>query len=77
MLNRILAVIRREYLERVRTKAFWISTILVPIFLGAGMILPACFAICVSFTATRCRSCGCRLPRRRIPFAALGFRRHL
>ena len=25
MLNRILAVIRREYLERVRTKAFWIA----------------------------------------------------
>jgi ABC-2 type transport system permease protein len=44
MLNRILAVIRREYLERVRTKAFWISTILVPIFLGAVMILPAWLA---------------------------------
>ena len=39
MVNRILAVIRREYLERVKTKAFWISTILVPIFLGAVMIL--------------------------------------
>jgi len=44
MLNRIRAVIRREYLERVRTKAFWISTILVPIFLGAVMILPAWLA---------------------------------
>jgi len=44
MLNRILAVIRREYLERVRTKAFWISTILVPIFLGAVMIVPAWLA---------------------------------
>ena len=44
MLNRIFAVIRREYLERVRTKAFWISTILVPIFLGAVMILPAWLA---------------------------------
>jgi ABC-2 type transport system permease protein len=44
MVNRILAVIRREYLERVRTKAFWISTILVPIFLGAVMILPAWLA---------------------------------
>ncbi len=42
--HRILAVIRREYLERVRTKAFWISTILVPIFLGAVMILPAWLA---------------------------------
>jgi len=44
MLNRLLAVIRREYLERVRTKAFWISTLLVPIFLGAVMILPAWLA---------------------------------
>ncbi len=44
MVNRILAVIRREYLERVKTKAFWISTILVPIFLGAVMILPAWLA---------------------------------
>jgi ABC-2 type transport system permease protein len=44
MLNRIFAVIRREYLERVRTKAFWISTLLVPFFLGAIMILPAWLA---------------------------------
>jgi len=44
MVNRILAIIRREYLERVRTKAFWISTLVVPIFLGAVMILPALLA---------------------------------
>ena len=44
MWNRIFAVIRREYLERVRTKAFWISTLLVPVFLGGVMILPACLA---------------------------------
>jgi len=44
MLNRIFAIIRREYLERVRTKAFWISTLLVPVFLGAVMILPAYLA---------------------------------
>ena len=43
-LNRINAIIRREYLERVRTKAFWISTLLVPIFLGAVMIIPAWLA---------------------------------
>ena len=42
--NRILAVIRREYRERVRTKAFWISTLVVPIFLGVVMILPAWLA---------------------------------
>mgnify|MGYP001813461743 FL=1 len=44
MLTRILAVIRREYLERVKTKAFWISTLLVPVFLGAVMIIPAWLA---------------------------------
>jgi ABC-2 type transport system permease protein len=44
MLSRIKAVIRREYLERVRTKAFWISTLVVPFFLGAVMILPAYLA---------------------------------
>jgi ABC-2 type transport system permease protein len=30
--TKIFAVIRREYLERVRTKAFWIATFLVPAF---------------------------------------------
>ena len=30
--KKIYTVIRREYLERVRTKAFWIGTFLVPIF---------------------------------------------
>jgi len=44
MLSRIVAVIRREYLERVRTKAFWISTLLVPVFMGAVMVIPAWLA---------------------------------
>src|SRR5688572_25821137 len=30
--SKVFAVIRREYLERVRTKAFWIATFLVPLF---------------------------------------------
>lgn len=30
--KKIFAVIRREYVERVRTKAFWIATFLVPAF---------------------------------------------
>jgi ABC-2 type transport system permease protein len=30
--KKIFAVIRREYIERVRTKAFWIGTLLVPVF---------------------------------------------
>jgi len=40
MLRRISAVIRREYLEHVRTRAFWISTLLVPVLMGALMIVP-------------------------------------
>jgi ABC-2 type transport system permease protein len=30
--NKVFAVLKREYFERVRTKAFWIGTILIPIF---------------------------------------------
>jgi ABC-2 type transport system permease protein len=41
---RIAAVIRREYLERIRTKAFWISTLLVPVLMGGMMIIPAWLA---------------------------------
>ncbi len=44
MLPRIVAIVRREYLERVRTKAFWISTLLVPVFMGAVMVIPAWLA---------------------------------
>jgi len=44
MMNRILAVIRREYLAHIRTKAFWISTLIVPIVMGALMIIPAWLA---------------------------------
>lgn len=44
MWARVAAVIRREYLERVRTKAFWISTLLVPVLMGALMIIPALLA---------------------------------
>ena len=34
---KLFAVIRREYLQQIRTKAFWIATILIP-SLGLGMI---------------------------------------
>ncbi len=35
---KLLAVIRREYLQQVRTKGFWIATILIPT-IGLGIIL--------------------------------------
>jgi len=41
--RKVWPVLRREYLSRVQTKAFWISTALVPILLVAMMVLPAWF----------------------------------
>lgn len=39
-MRNVWVVGKREYLERVRTKAFLISTILLPLFMAAMMILP-------------------------------------
>lgn len=41
MSAKLLAVVRREYLERVRTKAFVIGTVLGPLVMAAMMIIPA------------------------------------
>ena len=32
--RKIFAIVRREYVERVRTKAFWIATLLIPVLFG-------------------------------------------
>lgn len=40
-MKKIWAIVRRELVERVRTKAFLISTFLLPVFLVAMMVLPA------------------------------------
>ena len=40
MLHQTWSVIRREFVERVRTRAFIISTILGPVFFGAMAIIP-------------------------------------
>jgi ABC-2 type transport system permease protein len=39
-MRKILAVIRREFVERVRTKTFILSTVLGPLFFGAMAIIP-------------------------------------
>lgn len=39
--RKVAIVLRREYLSRVKTKAFWISTLLLPVFLAAFTILPS------------------------------------
>ncbi|HXD48845.1 MAG TPA: hypothetical protein VN600_08730, partial [Gemmatimonadaceae bacterium] len=38
--NKILIVAKREYLERVRTRAFVLMTLLVPILMSAAMLFP-------------------------------------
>ncbi len=43
-MNAVWVVIRREYLQRIRTKWFLVSTIGGPIFLLAAMLLPGFFA---------------------------------
>jgi ABC-2 type transport system permease protein len=39
--DKLLAVVRREFLERVRTRWFWISSLVVPAVFGALLVLPA------------------------------------
>lgn len=39
-MKKIFAVVRREFLERVRTKAFILGTVLGPLFFGAMAIIP-------------------------------------
>lgn len=41
--RKIWPVLRREYLSRVQTRAFWISTLIVPLLLVALMLLPSWF----------------------------------
>ncbi|MEO6799629.1 MAG: ABC transporter permease [Rhodanobacter sp.] len=40
-MKKVIAVVRREFVERVRTKAFVISTVLLPVFMVAMVLLPA------------------------------------
>jgi len=42
--RKIWAVVRREFLERVRTRAMWISAILGPVFFAAMIFLPLLLA---------------------------------
>jgi len=39
--DRILVVAQRDYLSRVRTPAFWITTVILPLLMGAWMVLPS------------------------------------
>lgn len=40
-LDNMVAVAKREYLQRVKSKGFWLGTLLVPVFVGAITVLPS------------------------------------
>lgn len=44
MKGKIWEIIRREYIERVTKKSFWIGTLLMPVFMLGSIFLPAFFA---------------------------------
>jgi ABC-2 type transport system permease protein len=39
--SKVFAVIRREFVERVRTRTFLVSTLLLPLLMAFGMVVPA------------------------------------
>ena len=39
-MRNVWLIIKREYLERVRTRAFLIFTVLMPLFIGGVIVLP-------------------------------------
>ncbi len=39
-MNKALLVAQREYFENIRTKGFWIGTLLMPILFGASIVVP-------------------------------------
>jgi ABC-2 type transport system permease protein len=43
MLNSAFVVMKKEYLQRVKSIGFWVSTILLPAFMGAMIIVPMLF----------------------------------
>ena len=43
-MRKIWAVIRREFVERIRSKWFWFSALLGPVFFGAMIVVPVLFA---------------------------------
>jgi ABC-2 type transport system permease protein len=43
-LETIAVIAKREYLQRIRNKGFWIATLILPLFVGAVTVLPTLFA---------------------------------
>jgi ABC-2 type transport system permease protein len=40
-LETIFVVAKREYLQRIKSKGFWIATLILPLFVGSVTVLPS------------------------------------
>jgi ABC-2 type transport system permease protein len=40
-LEPVFVVVKREYLQRIRSKGFWIATLILPVFVGAMTVVPS------------------------------------
>ena len=49
-MRRIPVITKREYLSRVRTKGFWIATVLLPLLMTALFVLPSLFLVTTKST---------------------------
>src|SRR6478736_10317763 len=45
-------IAKREYLERIRTRAFMVMTVLIPLLMGGSLVLPGLF-ICQRAQGTK------------------------
>ena len=44
-MSNIFVVAKREYIARVQTKGFWITTVMLPLLMGAIFVLPSLFLL--------------------------------
>ncbi len=44
-LDHVVTILKREYLTRVKSKGFWIATLILPLFMAAVVVLPSLIAM--------------------------------
>ena len=49
-MSNILVIAKREYLSRVKTKGFWIATVVLPLLMAALFVLPSLFLVTTKST---------------------------
>ena len=44
-LDHVTTILKREYLSRVKSKGFWIATLILPLVMASVVILPSLIAM--------------------------------